>query len=381
MPADRDTRPPPREEEINKRINRAKIVASAIQGAKLAAQSVEALSVAGIQKVMPLLMAYAGPQPMADAGETSLIDPATGAPIKPAAGRLSREERAVLNAVATKVFVELIEVTSRTDPIYQDAPVYEAYNDGVLRPPHLAHILSLGVAASRVLGDRGKTPAPAEPVPSDDKSVAYLAVAPGEYVEDPGPLSPTLIRRSAMRQRSYNQPALAMLARESNQFSTSPASGAPMAYGVRGASGQGAYAKAGFSQSAYDQAGGCPSCGGKGQGCPTCGGQGHGRYGFSPARRKADGSCERTTSISCDTQWRVRECLKWAVCDLIRCLGEELCDDDGQFAQNPDFGVCLERFVCSLVTCLPEAICPPPERQEACCLPAIDCDCNFAVGE
>lgn len=391
MSGDRDKVPPsPREAAIKQRAeNRAKVAATAIRGAKLTARSVEALSVAGVQKVMPLLMAYVGPQYGGDStGESPIIDPATGAAAEPAAGRLSRQERLVLNAVATKLFVELVEITSRTDPIYKDAPVYEAYNDGVLRTPHLSHILSLGVAANRLLSQRGQTQPPApEPSPANDKSVAYLAVAPGEYVEDPGPLSPSVIRRSAMRERSYNPPARAMLARQSNQFSTSAAGAAPVAYGVRGAasygalrSRQSAYSTAGPGQAGYGRSGGCRSCGGRSGGCQTCGGSATSRD-FAPARRKADGSCEKITSISCDTQWRVRECLKVAVCDLIRCVGEELCDEDGQFAQSPDLGACLERFVCSIVTCLPEAICPPPEREEACCPPAIDCDCNFAVGD
>ena len=391
MSGERDN-DPPKDEAVKRRDEaRAKLVASAIRRAKLTARSVEALSAAGLQKVMPLLRAYVGPQREGEP-EKELIDPATGRPIEPVAGRLSRQEKAVLNAVATKVFLELLEITSRTDPIYKDAPVYTAYEDGgARRAPHLAHILSLGVAANRVLSARGQTPPPTgeepKPGPVTEKSVAYLAVSPGEYVEDPGPLSPSVIRRSAMRERSYNPPALAMLASSSNQF---PIAAAKTGQSSSALSGVGAYAYR-SAGSAYGRGsaassargyGGCPSCGGNGGcGCPSCGGGSYGRYPFSPARRKPDGGCESIGKISCDTQWRMRECLKWAVCDLIRCVGEELCDEDGQFAQNPDIGLCLERFVCSLVTCLPEAICPPPEREETCCLPAIDCDCNFAVGD
>ena len=90
----------------------------------------------------------------------------------------------------------------------------------------------------------------------------------------------------------------------------------------------------------------------------------------------------------------MRECFKWAFCDLLRCLGDELCDD-GKFAAHADMGACLESFVCSIVTCLPDAICPPPEkacREETTCEPvcapqcaprlaAPGCDCNYAVGE
>jgi hypothetical protein len=103
---------------------------------------------------------------------------------------------------------------------------------------------------------------------------------------------------------------------------------------------------------------------------------------FPPARYDADGKCKSVLSISCETKSRVRECFKQSLCDLLRCVGEEVCED-GRFAKakKPDLGKCLEGFVCSLLTCLPEAICPPPPPSTVCLnQPVSDCDCNYAVG-
>ena len=130
---------------------------------------------------------------------------------------------------------------------------------------------------------------------------------------------------------------------------------------------------------AYGARGPAGSCGCGSSGCGGCGSGGP--RTFPPARYEEDGSCSPLFDISCETRWRVRECFKIAFCDLLRCLGEELCED-GQFAEDPELGACLERFVCSILTCLPEAICPSG-GEEICCLPAdtVSCGCNFAVGE
>jgi hypothetical protein len=78
----------------------------------------------------------------------------------------------------------------------------------------------------------------------------------------------------------------------------------------------------------------------------------------------------------------MRDCLKTAFCDFVRCLGDELCDDDCRFAEEPDLSRCIEGFVCSFLNCLPDAICPPPKKEPKCLPPrAPDCACNFAVGE
>jgi hypothetical protein len=233
----------------------------------------------------------------------------------------------------------------------------------------------------RLLGGDDDRPSdePQEPPPAvvpPEQTLLYVATAPGEYAIHSGPLTPREIRRSAMRQRSYAPPAPMMLVSHSNarQLKLAPAAEATMQETVA----VGTYTGCGCGRAST----------GVGCGC----GAGVSR---SPARYRADGSCESITTVSCDTRWRIRECFKVALCDLLRCLGDELCED-GRLAANakPDFGRCLETFVCSLVTCLPDAICPPPDRPGSpCCVrpqaaacgsarlsdPA--CECNYAVGE
>ena len=407
MTDERDTVRPAEDEAGPGLGMRERAAAAVAESVRVAARTLTAAGVEGVHRIMPLLAAYAGREPaaaedleaadiqrMAMTGEDTVAaaeDAVAGPQAKAGSSgfrRLSSEERAVVGAAATRAFGELLEITSRTSPAYKDATPYQAYSDGVFQRPHLMHVLSLGVAASRLIESRTKAePPPVEPAQTQ-QGVAYLAVAPGEYQEVSGPLTPTDIRRSAMRQRSYSQPQLAMMAKQSNQFQTAPAgmqrqssqammmSGA--AQGASRGAGQGAMMVQGKAQ--YVSAG-------KGCGCGCgCGGNGASRQ-FQPARRDADGKCVSIARISCETQWGVRDCLKWAVCDLLRCFGEELCDEDGRFARDAsgdvemDLSACLERFVCSIVTCLPEAICPPPPRTEGCCVEVIDCDCNFAVGE
>ena len=98
------------------------------------------------------------------------------------------------------------------------------------------------------------------------------------------------------------------------------------------------------------------------------------------ARHDADGNCEGLFSISCETRWRIRECVKVSFCDLLRCMGDEFCERPS--GKRPDISGCLEDFLCSLLHCLPDAICPPPAAHD-CCPPRqiSSCHCNYAVGE
>ena len=298
----------------------------------------------------------------------------------------TRGEWAVLTQFATLMLLEAIEIASVTDPLYKDAPRYVAYNDGVLQRPHLMHVLALVAAINRYFRTEDEKP-PAEPDASH--SVTLLALAPGEIVP---PLQPSEIRRLAMTQRAITKPQAAMYVRGSDppQFMAAPATGTiyAAAYGQSAAKGTAASMATGCGCGGASHGGckcggdcGC-GCGGKCGGCESCG---H-NHAFAPARRKPDGSCDNIFSISCDTRWRVRECLKIAVCDFVRCLGEEVCDDECRIAEQPDIRRCVEGFVCTLLGCLPDAICPPPEPKPVqCCIEAPrslpDCRCNFAVGD
>lgn len=295
---------------------------------------------------------------------------------------IKARNRATAKAAGTKALIELIEIASVTHPLYEGSTPYVSRNDGVFQAPHMRHILALAQAAMALFArDDGKDPddSGAEPPPDPRQSVAYIAVAPGEYQYVSGPLSPTAMRRSAMRERSYGQPQLAMLARQSNQYSVQSASGPGDAAHAMTAQQYGRQALSRDGMAGARSGCGCGgSCGSSAAcGCASCGG---GAVQFPPARRDEDGACGSLFSISCDTKWRLRECFKQSLCDLLRCLGDQICDD-GKFASQPDLGECLEGFVCSLVTCLPEAICPPPPPSTVCLTQAPDdCGCNFAVG-
>jgi len=300
---------------------------------------------------------------------------------QPGAFGFTRGEIAVLTRLATKVVLESIEIASVTDPVYEAAPVYVARIDGEWQEPHLVHILALGLAVNRLLGgddDKADDGDEQPPPPAADKTVVFLSLAPGEFVA-PGPLQPTEIRRMAMRQRVLNQPPPAMLLRGSDPPTLVAASQAAPAvaagYGWPQPAGT---APAMMAHSATGQH--CCGCGRPS--CEHCGKNHH----FAPARLDKDGNCAPWFSISCDTRSRVRECFKIAFCDMLRCLGDEICDENCRFADRPDVTRCIESFVCSLLGCLPDAICPPSKPEPTCCLPAPeqcapDCRRNFAVGD
>lgn len=353
------------------------------------------LTVGGMKAAMPMIEALSGLQARDVEGGD-----------QPGQFGLSRGQIAVLSRFATKALLEGIEIASITDPVYKGAPPYVSRNDGQWQEPHLMHILALGLAVNRLLAsDDDKDNATSDnsdyQTPAADKTVVFLSVAPGEFVS-PGPMQPTEIRRMAMRQRALTQPQAAMYVRGSDPAMLAAASKAAPSV----AAGYGwpqSTAQREVAAALHHQGGSGCGCGGGGHlgdGC-NCGGSGHsgcdcdcgGRSGscercghghhFAPARYDKNGNCAPVTTVSCDTRWRVRECFKVAFCDFLRCLGDEICDDDCHFDEKqPNLGHCVETLVCSILGCLPDAICPPPQKP-ARCLPAPqhaqDCRSNFAV--
>jgi hypothetical protein len=318
------------------RSTRERMLDDLMQGLRVGGRGLKSTALGGVRTLMPLIEAYAARRAQDGDGAD-----------EPGAIGLKRGEEEVLKTAGEKVFLELLEITTRTHPAYEGAPPFDRKDaEGRAQTPHLRHLLALAAAAAQYFGgdkddgDEGEPPAP-PPTPAP-QGVVYMAVAPGEYEVVPGPITPREMRRNAMRQRSYTPPPAAVLKSAANarHAEIGPAS-APMAAGKGG------------SRALPQRCG----CGALSSAC-GCGG---GARTFSPARYDEDGDCASTGSISCETRWRVRECFKWAFCDLLRCLGDELCDD-GKFAAHPDMGACLESFVCSIVTCLPDAICPPPEK-------------------
>lgn len=370
---------------------RSQVLDQALKALRTGGKGLQGAAVGGLRVLMPLIAAYSGKR----------VELEEGGDVEGAYGLKLSEER-VLKAGTQKAFLELVELASITHPVYPDAPRFTAFSsDGLAQTPQLVHLLALAAAAQQYFGDRdkgcdndqgdGDEPIVIPP----GQSVVFMSVAPGEYAMRTGPMTASEIRRMSMRQRSYTPPQAARLisAPNAREVAVGPAQGS---YAMRSQSKAGGMSMHRAGGMAYrggaagmaSMGTGC-SCGGArgnsgGGGCARCGGGGV-RH-FPPARYTEDGKCAPITSVSCDTRWRVRECFKGAFCDLLRCLGDQLCDENGRFDEvnEPDFGACLETFVCSVVACLPDAICPPPERSCAAprpvCAPSSD-DCNYAVGE
>jgi hypothetical protein len=125
-------------------------------------------------------------------------------------------------------------------------------------------------------------------------------------------------------------------------------------------------------------------CGGKSScGCKTA----------APAKTYDSEQCP-TFAISCETKTALRDCVKTALCDFLRCMSETLCPD-GRFDINrfqsgdseadrqaqkqlqTDLINCVGQLACSFMHCLPDALCPPACEQPA---TPIDCvPCDYAV--
>lgn len=104
----------------------------------------------------------------------------------------------------------------------------------------------------------------------------------------------------------------------------------------------------------------------------------------APVKKNYNSDDCPTLSISCETKTAIRECVKVALCDFMRCTTDVLCPD-GRFAmsnlsENKELGTqlidCLGTALCSFMHCIPEALCPeePKPTAEVDCLP-----CGYAV--
>jgi hypothetical protein len=318
-----------------------------------------------VEAMMPLVEAYAG----RFATQIDVPD------AESKTGLFTPREEAVLAAAGRKGFAEALEYTSRRYAVPGATPYEATWSNGEMKTPDALQLFSLFRAGSAFLGD-GDDPATDTPgTPSTpEPQVELLAVKPGEYPYSNAPVTPAEARRAAYMQRIETPPPPAMLASQAgNGYAIVPAhtgngSGgqAAMMYSYGSAQGTAVAHGAAWSH------GGCQ--------CSSCAGGATG-FAFPPARYDEAGKCKSLFSISCETQWRLRECFKVALCDTLRCVSSEMCED-GQIKPNPDFKRCLEQFLCTIVACLPEAICPP-EAPQAGCLPGgtTACGCNFAVGK
>lgn len=361
---------------------RMRMLMQGLEWAALGARAGRKALSAGLKASVPLMEAYAGVR-------AREFKPPTDRKGSPVGGNTMLEldfgQTQVVRAAGAKLFAETLEIASVTHPAYEGAPVYSAAIVNGTRPPiHLAHLISAYRLAQEVFRPE---PGEEQPAPEIDpqRTVLFMAVAPGEYVAATGPQSPAQIRRAAMRERSYNPPPLAIMANNNQPVAQPLAMAAAsasrsMTAVVPHAAGSGAMAAAGARSGCGGGRGcrcGC-SCGG-GAGHCSCGRCRH--YQFGPPRYNDDGSCKSVGTISCETQWRMRDCLKFAFCDTLRCMAEEMCED-GKFKEDSNLGDCVEIFLCSLISCLPEAICPESEKDP--CRPTAatpGCGCNFAVQE
>lgn len=120
---------------------------------------------------------------------------------------------------------------------------------------------------------------------------------------------------------------------------------------------------------------GC-GCGTQGQTC-SCG-------SGLPTTRTYDSALCPTFAISCETKLALRDCMKVALCDFMRCIGDTLCPDgrfDSNVFNNDNIGKelidCVGQLACSFVHCVPDALC----GTECSSPPARDCEpcCDYAV--
>lgn len=355
-------------------------------------RQVKESAVVGFRAVLPLLEAYTAQRAAELEGGTERSRTS-----------LNRGEQAVLKAGSKKMFLQMVEIASRTHPVFPDAPVFRPIDgEGKEQAPHLMHLLALGAAARSLLARKDEDDDEQSPPPEGggeeptvvippEQTVLFMPVAPGEYAMRSGPMAPREIRRMAMRQRVYTPPQAARLMSPANarEAVVGPAGGAQARRAMGVQRGQRQMQQQQGQAWSSEQTAVVPVTKTRGCGCGAaaakscCAGSCATRQ-FSPARYDEDGDCASMLDISCDTQWRVRESFKLALCDLLRCVASQVCDEDGHFVEEPELGECLQTFVCSLLGTLPDAICPPQQR----CCPAPeqggcgpDDDCNFAVGE
>ena len=83
-----------------------------------------------------------------------------------------------------------------------------------------------------------------------------------------------------------------------------------------------------------------------------------------------------TLAISCETKAALRDCVKVALCDFVRCVTDVLCPS-GKFDANvfnnqataQQLTNCIGQLACSFLHCLPDALCPEPCEPPAAPLP------------
>lgn len=139
------------------------------------------------------------------------------------------------------------------------------------------------------------------------------------------------------------------------------------------------------SAQAHGNAGSNCGCHGGCQG--GCGCQTGATYAMAPSASARNYNADEcpTFAISCETKQALRDCIKVALCDFLRCATDTFCPD-GRFDlerlkreqdQLPTQLInCVGQLACSFMHCVPEVLCPEP------CKPKTTVDvlpCDYAV--
>jgi hypothetical protein len=329
--------------------------------------------VGGLRILLPLVDEYArtkGPRDSFERGTVGSLSDDERKAYSEAAVRLVYESAAALRAQSPQNRPDVVDRDPKTG---RYPPLTVA--DGVLAVRALQSLLKSDEKTKATKGEA----APASPAPE------VAGAAPAVEIVSKPPRSPREIRSVAMQQRKVLQ--------------ASNAAGPARAYATRNqayavgaqprilASG-GAAARAPKAAVVYRApTPGC-GCGNAGSssarpaagatGCPQCGQQAQEPL----AQRNAEGKCEPGPfQISCDTQIKLKQCVKGVICDTLWCLEAAICKN-GQPSftgvTTQTFIDCLGTALCSLIRCVPEVLCPP-RTECGPLLPSADIECSYAV--
>lgn len=306
--------------------------------------------VTGVRLALPLMNAFARVK-----GQDEAIEQGDKT-------KLSDDERMVIGKTVSKLVYEGAAIIAAKHPVDAEMPLRD--ESGRYPALNVAHAVSAATAVYEVL-DKRKVARAAE-VEKQEKLKADKAKPDLQVLSAPTPpVSANQIRRAAMMNKRNQQTTNRGMAGGTYRVHT----GASMMSSPSGCGcGQRYAAPMGPSS------GGC--------GC----GQSYAMQRVDEPQTATDSKdCDVDFfSISCETQKRLKACIKGAVCELLWSMDGVLCPD-GKPAdfKNIDTGALLTEavgsFACSLVRCVPEALCPP--RIDDCAPAPTDPLCNFAVEE
>jgi hypothetical protein len=289
----------------------------------------------GLRGVVPLARLYVG----AAAYQTKLASDDT-----------SSEDVRILGLAAMKLAYETGEIYLRNPGLAGDQalPQFRIDERGYGPDFSLAHVL----AVKRVW--------------SESRTAKKAAEAPAEAMV--ATRVDTRSYRTAMRTTNYSLSTPYAMTRRLSAFApelqtmaapstpTSSYRPLPSTSTARGCGCGGGGGQPSAAPSSY----GAPSAGmvRSGETCASCG------CATAPATRTYD-NCP-TFRVSCETKQALKDCVKVAVCDFLRCVVDAYCPD-GRFVPErlgnkklqQEVYKCVGQLACSFAHCVPDALCPP----------------------